>query len=388
MKRVSMSRWSMYGIIVLVALNMRPAITSVGPLTNEIQETFGWSHVVVSSLTVIPVLCMGIFSLRATAWQARFGLERALFYAVGLIGGATVTRAFVSSPSVLFATAIVAGIGIGVASPLIIGWIKQCTSHVASLMSVYSVAMIAGAALAASVSAPLERRLGAWQYALGSWSIFALLALIVLFPLLGPRPTRSTRQQNDRPHAAVPRFVYVQMGMFASMAALFYSWTAWLAPFVVSLGWTSVASGWYVTAFTLIQLPVSWFLPRWVARHDMFYPALLFCIGAEAAGVLVLLSGFPIVAVILLGIGAGGLFPLTLSWPAAYAQTPDEAVRFSAVVQSGGFIVGAFGPAVVGQLVDTTGSFTTSWLLLLVLLMGMGVTTVVLSQEKRQLRNH
>lgn len=56
MKRVSMSRWSMYGIIVLVALNMRPAITSVGPLTNEIQETFGWSHVVVSSLTVIPVL--------------------------------------------------------------------------------------------------------------------------------------------------------------------------------------------------------------------------------------------------------------------------------------------------------------------------------------------
>src|SRR5699024_1629748 len=84
MKRVSMSRWSMYGIIVLVALNMRPAITSVGPLTNEIQETFGWSHVVVSSLTVIPVLCMGIFSLRATAWQARFGLERALFYAVGL----------------------------------------------------------------------------------------------------------------------------------------------------------------------------------------------------------------------------------------------------------------------------------------------------------------
>ncbi|MGO1593361.1 MAG: hypothetical protein ACTHW1_03655, partial [Ancrocorticia sp.] len=50
----------MIGVIVLVALNLRPALTSVGPITQFIQEDTGLSTPGMGYLASIPVLCMGI----------------------------------------------------------------------------------------------------------------------------------------------------------------------------------------------------------------------------------------------------------------------------------------------------------------------------------------
>lgn len=69
------------------------------------------------------------------------------------------------------------------------------------------------------------------------------------------------------------------------------------------------------------------------------------------------LSVSPWLAAIPLGIGAGGLFPIALMLPIDETNNAQEASAWSAMTQSGGYILGALGPLALGWLHDTTGSF-------------------------------
>ena len=48
--------------IFAISINLRPAITSIGPILETIREQLSLSNGQVSLLTAIPVICMGIFA--------------------------------------------------------------------------------------------------------------------------------------------------------------------------------------------------------------------------------------------------------------------------------------------------------------------------------------
>ncbi|MGV4671333.1 MFS transporter, partial [Burkholderia pseudomallei] len=56
--------------VVLVGLNLRPALASIGPLLDTIQRASGLSDSAASLLTTLPILLMGAFGLVAP-WLAR-----------------------------------------------------------------------------------------------------------------------------------------------------------------------------------------------------------------------------------------------------------------------------------------------------------------------------
>ena len=56
--------------IVLLAANLRPAITSVGPLVGEIRADTGISNGLIGRLTALPLLAFAALSLLAP-WLAR-----------------------------------------------------------------------------------------------------------------------------------------------------------------------------------------------------------------------------------------------------------------------------------------------------------------------------
>ena len=95
--------------IVLVAIDLRPAIVSVGPLLEQIRSEFGISNAQASLLTAIPNLLMGLLALPA-AWLARrFGRDRVILGALAILSLATLLRAFVQSATQL----LVATAGVG-----------------------------------------------------------------------------------------------------------------------------------------------------------------------------------------------------------------------------------------------------------------------------------
>src|SRR5579875_881690 len=68
--------------IALLAINLRPAVVAVAPLTSRIRAGTGLSTAGVSLLTTLPLLCFGVFALLAPRLGRRLGLERALGVAV------------------------------------------------------------------------------------------------------------------------------------------------------------------------------------------------------------------------------------------------------------------------------------------------------------------
>jgi CP family cyanate transporter-like MFS transporter len=73
--------------VALAAANLRPAITSVGPLLGEVRTSLGASEVWASVLTGVPTICFGVAAaavpLLALQLVGVLGVDRILGYVVG-----------------------------------------------------------------------------------------------------------------------------------------------------------------------------------------------------------------------------------------------------------------------------------------------------------------
>ena len=104
--------------IVMAAINLRPALTSIATMVTEIQQSLGLSGVWIGVLTTMPVLCFGIFGPLAPLLSAKLGLERAIaLLLMGLAAGLALR--VLPQSAALFASTLLAGAAIGMAGVLL-----------------------------------------------------------------------------------------------------------------------------------------------------------------------------------------------------------------------------------------------------------------------------
>ncbi|MGJ5637396.1 MFS transporter [Bacillus altitudinis] len=358
--------------LFLAALNLRPIITSVASMMSMIQSDLGVSALTASLLTTLPVLCMGVFAPVATKLSRRFGLERTLFFSIFLITIATGLRGTSQTVTILLMTAFAGGVGISFAGPLLSSFIKKYFPKSPGIVSVYSISMTVGAALASGLTIPIylrsEHNL---PLALSCWAVLGVIALILWLGL--------ARQNQQADLADVPLRLplrnkkAIQFTLFFGfMSSMFYSLTAWISPIALDFGNSPQYAAMLLTIFTLIQIPVALLVPNIVNRLGKPKLFLILCSLSELIGLIFLLLPMPILpAVIFLGIGAGGLFPLALMLPIIETRTPEEAGTWSAMSQMGGYIMGGFGPFLIGLIFDISGHFQAAIVAMLAIVMLM-----------------
>lgn len=72
----------------------------------------------------------------------------------------------------------------------------------------------------------------------------------------------------------------------------------------------------------------------------------------------------PVLSTLLLGIGIGALFPLSLIVTFDHARTPAQAGKLLSKVQGGGYMIAALMPLVAGIVRDSSVSLTSAWLVM------------------------
>ncbi|WP_217597714.1 CynX/NimT family MFS transporter [Cohnella sp. GbtcB17] len=358
--------------LCMAALNLRPIITSAAVLLGTIQSQLEMNALTASLLTTLPVLCMGIFSPVATVISHRIGLERTVFFSLILITLATVLRGSDSSVMMLLVTALAGGIGISLAGPMLSSFIKKYFPERPDIVSVYSISMTVGAALASGFTIPIYTRSGHnLLFALSCWAIPGLLALMAWLALVRRKHHPSNATTRQKLPIANKKAIQLTV-FFGLMASMFYSMTAWISPIARSFGYSPASSAMFLTIFTMIQIPIAWIVPRVVKRYGKPKLLLVLCSLSELIGVGMLLLQFPMLpAVLFLGIGAGGLFPLALMLPISETRTAEEAGTWSAMSQMGGYVMGACGPLLMGWIYDQSGSFKSSIFAMLLIVMAM-----------------
>ncbi|MBJ7986496.1 MULTISPECIES: MFS transporter [Bacillus] len=372
--------------LFFVSINLRIGITSVSPLLETIRQDLNISNFSVSFLTAIPVFCMGTFALLTGKVIKKYGAEKAIMACLILIGFATCMRAFTSSISTLFASSLFIGIGIALAGPLLSGFIKEkFPTKIGLMIGIYSVGMGTGASLSAGLTIPLQHVLkDDWNMALAFWGVLTIIAIIFWYPVMKRKKNTSTQDKKNNSLPLRNKKAWLFTIFFGLQSGIFYSITTWLAPANQSMGVSSEQAGTLITVFTVIQMICSFLIPT---LADIYKNRALWLLGSICF-VLVGLSLMiyplttPWIPSILLGIGLGGVFPLALMLPLYETKTSEDASAWTAMMQSGGYIMGGFIPVLAGIARDYFDGYTQVFIIMALLSLILFILTLVMNKKK------
>lgn len=376
--------------ILVVALNLRPAVASISPILEAIHGDLGLSYTALSLLTTIPTLAMGIFALTVPAITERVGRERGVFLGLVLITVATVARLGSRSIAILFGSTILVGIGIAVTQALLPSLVTEYfTNRESFATGLYTASLTIGAALAGGITAPLGEMLNSWPAGLAVWALPAGIAIPLWFLSWRGFAHRQEESDSASNQARLPwrnRWAWVLMLFFGGSSTVFFFVLTWLAPRYVALGWTASRAGLLLSVFVIMQLggnlTVSAVGDRMDDQRPLFVLMVVLIIGG-ALGVAVAPQLFPWGWAILLGSGAGGIFTLGLTLPVMYTTTPTATDGLTSMMLGGGYLVAALGPFVAGAIRDVTGSYSVAFSALVTLGMILLAVTVLLKPNQR-----
>ncbi|MGH0951246.1 CynX/NimT family MFS transporter [Bacillus mycoides] len=372
--------------LFFVSINLRIGITSISPLLETIRQDLNISNFSVSFLTAIPVFCMGTFALMTGKVIKKYGAEKSIMACLILIGFATCMRAFTSSISTLFASSLFIGIGIALAGPLLSGFIKEkFPTKIGLMIGIYSVGMGTGASLSAGLTIPLQHVLkDDWNIALAFWGVLTIIAIIFWYPVMKRKKNTSTQDKKNNSLPLRNKKAWLFTIFFGLQSGIFYSITTWLAPANQSMGVSSEQAGTLITVFTVVQMLCSFLIPT---LADIYKNRALWLLGSICF-VLVGLSLMiyplttPWIPSILLGIGLGGVFPLALMLPLYETKTSEDASAWTAMMQSGGYIMGGFIPVLAGIARDYFDGYTQVFIIMVLLSLILFILTLVMNKKK------
>ncbi len=364
----SSGKWhhvALIGGILLVAMNLRPAITGLSPLA-ERMNIDGLSRQVIGSLTTIPLILFGVVGLWAGWIGRRIGLARALGLGLFLLTVGCLVRSVPGDAATLWRVAgtVLIGGGIALGNVLLPGLVKsRYPNHVGLLTSLYATAMNLGAAFGIGLAVPLANGLpGGWNSSLAAWGVFALATLVIWSPQMRPPPTV---RPPGNPLAGVrsvarQRRAWQVAAFMGFQATVFYSTVAWLPTVLQSRGMTEATAADWVSGMQLLGCAASLVVPTLAGRARSQSAWVVGCAVLNAAsliGVLFLPVGWVGVAVVTFGLGVNSAFGLALLVIALRSKNPETAASLSSMAQACGYLLAAPGPWLVGLLSTTSGGW-------------------------------
>lgn len=398
------------GVIILVALNLRPALTSVGPITQFIQESTGLSTPGMGYLASVPVLCMGIGALVTPQIIRRIGLD--LTVVVGLVALTVVilVRSFVPEIGLWIGTVGI-GLGIGILNTTLPPIIKRdFPTRSATITGIYSATLTLSSAVAAGIVVPITGATS-WKIGLGCWSIVAAVGLCAwLFSMrtrsragqatgIGaagagagagvgvadgagvgagvgaadgqsagatagesgagqvPPPHSTSDQPRSQRNILTNPLAWAVTAFMGTQSLLFYMFVQWLPEIEQTHGITAEVAGVHMSFFQAAGLVATLALTalqgeRLDQRLGVIAANLLWIIGLAG---FFFAPGIALLWAISMGAGSGATFALSLTFINTRTENSHDSSRLSGMSQSVGYMIACVGPTLGGSLGDAFG---------------------------------
>ncbi|WP_122602875.1 CynX/NimT family MFS transporter [Pseudomonas viridiflava] len=352
--------WLLLLGLVLVALNLRPALSSIAPLLNNVSDSLGMSAAEAGLLTTLPVLCLGLFAPLAPILARRFGSERVVLVILLLLASGLAVRSLFGEFG-LFTGSLMAGASIGIIGVLLPGIVKRDFPKQAGAMTgVYTMALCLGAAIAAGSTVPLSHYFDdSWQIGLGFWLIPALIAALLWLPQA--REIHGTHRDVYRVKGLLRDRLAWQVTLYMGLqSSLSYIVFGWLPSILIGRGMTPTQAGLLLSGSIIVQV-ISALSAPWLATRgkdqrlaimlvmSLTLTGLFGCLYAPLEG----LWGWAI----LLGLGQGGTFSLALALIVLRSRDSHVASNLSSMAQGFGYTIASMGPFAVGVVHDVTGNW-------------------------------
>ncbi|MDT0267612.1 MFS transporter [Streptomyces sp. DSM 44915] len=364
--------WLAVAALLLAALNLRPAVTSLGPVLEEARAGLGMSATVAGALTSIPAACFALVGFAAPRLARRHGPERVIVTGMVAVAVGLALRPMVGATVGFVALSGVALAGIAVANVLLPVVVKQrFPDRVGTMTGVYAMALNVGASTAAAVTVPLAGAFGGdWRVGLGAWAALALVAVPPWLALARSGTGGGAPATAGGP-AAGPGLrrnptAWALALFFGLQATAAYVIIGWLPQIYRDSGLSAETAGLLFAVTSVLGVPLSFALSAVAGRlrnQGGIALAVGVCGLAGYAGLAADPAFAPWLWAVLLGI-ANCSFPLALTMIAMRGRDGATVARLSAFAQSTGYLLAIPGPVLVGALYQHSGGWRAPLLLM------------------------
>lgn len=377
--------------ILLLAANMRAALTVVSPLMGDIRTDLGIGSAGASALIALPLLCFAAVSPLAPKLASRFGVEATLTTAVATLTVAILLRSLPFTAALWIGTVFV-GAAIACINVLLPSLLKRdFPDRIGPLTGLYNAVQSAFAALAATFAVPLAGMPGSgWRLALGFTAAVGLIGVAIMLPQLrvnspAPRqprtevvpdgavpdaassgtsataPAAAMAPAATKRHSLLRNATAWQVALFMGLqSSIFYSMVTWWPTIEhdqgISTSLAGLHAGIFQAAGIVGSLVTGALLKRAAEQLITVLPVVLSVVG------LVGMLFFPDAALlwtILIGLGAGGNIVAALALFGARTRDHRRAAELSGFGQSFGYLLAAATPPTLGAIHDAVGNWTT-----------------------------
>ncbi|MGW2019618.1 CynX/NimT family MFS transporter [Streptomyces sp. NPDC001927] len=376
--------------LVLAAINLRPAITSLGALLEEVREGLHMSGSVAGVLTSVPPLCFAIFGITAPRLARRFGPTAVVCAGMAAIFAGLAVRPFASGTVGFLAASALALMGIAVSNVLMPVIVKRYfPGRVGTMTGLYSMALALGTSLAAAATVPMTQALGgSWRAGLGLWAALAALAVLPWIPLVRDRARSATTLPAAEPtspgsvSASAPlritrsRTAWALGAFFGLQATGAYITMGWMPQIFRDAGVPAGTAGVLLAVTMVMGVPLAFVIPGLATRLKTQGPivvALGLCGLVGYSGLYLAPAAGAWAWALLLGV-SNCAFPLALTMIGLRSRTGAGVVRLSAFAQSVGYLISIPGPLLVGVLYQHSGG----WGLPIALMAGLMIPQMII----------
>ncbi|MBP2115829.1 CynX/NimT family MFS transporter [Paenibacillus silagei] len=364
--------WLMIVGIIFIAANLRAPLTSVGPLVSLIRDNVHISNTLAGLITTVPLIAFALLSPFVPRLGQKYGVERIILISLIILSTGIAVRSLSGALTLYMGTAIL-GFAITMCNVLLPSLIKrEFPQQMGTMTGVYSVSMNLCGAIASGISVPLAVGAGLnWQGALGIWGVLSIVSILFWIPQLKnpAQPAVVASSAANHPQVKIWRSPLAwQVTLFMGIqSAIFYVLVAWLPEILKDQGISSSQSGWFLSVMIMASLPFAFIVPVMAGRMSnqrilVVITAVLLLTGT--LGLLYSSIQLLLFWVIILGIGGGFAFGLSMMFFGLRTQSAQQAAELSGMAQSIGYLLAATGPALIGYLHDASHSWSAPLLIM------------------------
>ena len=348
--------------LLLLAVNLRPAAVSVGPVLAEVRDGLAMSTLTAGLLTSLPVLAFAGFGALAPQLARRVGVHRVTLAALLCVAGGLAARAVAPGPGTFLLLSMVALAGMAVANVLLPSLVKlHFPDRIGRVTALYTAALAVGLTGALTLTVPIAEATSGWRLGLAAWAVLAAFAALPWLRLIGhdrhldPGPQDVTLSEVARTRLGLG------MALFFGLQSMHaYAIFGWFAQLWRDEGYSPASAGLLVGLVAATSVPLSLWLPAAAARREDqsgILLAVMACYPVAYVGLMLAPHDLAVVWAVVVG-AATCTFPLILTLIGLRSRTPAGTAALSGFTQSAGYLLSALGPFTVGVLYGATGGWT------------------------------
>ncbi|HEL9630844.1 TPA: MFS transporter [Streptococcus suis] len=363
--------------IVMLGVVMRAPFTALPSILIDIANSLGVEVSSLGILTSIPLIMFALCSSLAPRLAAKFGMERLMAFVLLVMVLGSGMRVF-NLPTLFLGTMLVGATisFINVLLPSIVA--ANFPKKIGFYTTIYITLMGVAATVASMLAVPIVSA-SSWQTFIILITAVVLLAFLLWLPNIRNNHRFEVKKQDRQASSIWKNKTAIAFLIFGGLqSVLFYTEITWLPTISQSVGFSKEEAGLMAGIFNLTAIPMSMIIPSILSRHtkEMRRNIMLGTSSATLLG-LALMTFLPNNIIlwtllhVILSFSNAALFPYMMLSFSMKTSSSQATAQLSGMVQTGGYLIAAVGPGLLGY----SYPLFNSWLPLII---ALALVTVVM----------